>query len=188
MYITKKTVDDAVRYAEEHDVLLVHAAGNDAKDNDIVKNYPTKYYTDSLEAVLGEASNWITVGATSSLVNDELLASFSNFGYRSVDVFAPGVKINSTMPESTYKEQDGTSMAAPVVSGLAAVLRSYYPTLSAKEVKDIIIKSVTKVDQKVKIKVDGSNKKVYLDEISVSGGIANLYNAIVEADKLLNKK
>lgn len=155
----KKTVDDAVRYAEEHDVLLVHAAGNDAKDNDIVKNYPTKYYTDSLEAVLGEASNWITVGATSSLVNDELLASFSNFGYRSVDVFAPGVKINSTMPESTYKEQDGTSMAAPVVSGLAAVLRSYYPTLSAKEVKDIIIKSVTKVDQKVKIKVDGSNKK-----------------------------
>lgn len=184
----KKTVDDAVRYAEEHDVLLVHAAGNDAKDNDIVKNYPMKYYTDSLEAVLGEASNWITVGATSSRVNDELLASFSNFGYRSVDVFAPGVKINSTMPESTYKEQDGTSMAAPVVSGLAAVLRSYYPTLSAKEVKDIIIKSVTKVDQKVKIKVDGSNKKVYLDEISVSGGIVNLYNAIVEADKLLNKK
>lgn len=179
----KKAVDDAIRYAEEKDVLLVHAAGNDAKDNDISKNYPTKFYTDSLDAILGEAHNWITVGATSSKVNDELLASFSNFGYRSVDVFAPGVKINSTMPESTYKEQDGTSMAAPVVAGLAAVIRSYYPSFTAKEVKDIILKSVTKVDQKVKIKVDGSNKKVYLDEISVSGGIVNLYNAIVEADK-----
>lgn len=179
----KKAVDDAIRYAEEKDVLLVHAAGNDAKDNDISKNYPTKFYTDSLDAILGEAHNWITVGATSSRVNDELLASFSNFGYRSVDVFAPGVKINSTMPESTYKEQDGTSMAAPVVAGLAAVIRSYYPSFTAKEVKDIILKSVTKVDQKVKIKVDGSNKKVYLDEISVSGGIVNLYNAIVEADK-----
>lgn len=184
----KKTVDDAVRYAEEKDVLLIHAAGNDSKDNDIIKNYPMKYYTDSLDAVLGEASNWITVGATSSRVNDELLASFSNFGYRTVDVFAPGVKINSTMPESKYKEQDGTSMAAPVVSGLAAVLRSYYPTLTAKEVKDIILKSVTKIDQKVKVKVDGSSKKVYLDEISVSGGIVNLYNAILEADKYIQIK
>lgn len=179
----KKAVDDAVRYAEEKDVLLVHAAGNDAKDNDISKNFPTKFYTDSLDAILGEAHNWITVGATSSKVNDELLANFSNFGYKSVDVFAPGVKINSTMPESTYKEQDGTSMAAPVVAGLAAVIRSYYPSFTAQEVKEIILKSVTKVDQKVKIKVDGANKKVYLDEISVSGGIANLYNAIVEADK-----
>ncbi|SFS93845.1 S8 family peptidase [Sphingobacterium wenxiniae] len=184
----KQTVDEAIKYAEEKDVLLVHAAGNDSKDVDINKNYPTKYYTDSLEAVIGEASNWITVGATSSKVNDELLASFSNFGYKSVDVFAPGVKINSTMPESKYKEQDGTSMAAPVVSGLAALLRSYYPELTAKEVKDIIMKSVTKVDQKVKIRVDGSSKKVYLDEISVTGGIVNAYKAIQEADSYVQDK
>lgn len=184
----KKTVDEAVKYAEERDVLLVHAAGNDAKDIDIVKNYPMKYYTDSLDAVLGEASNWITVGATSSGLDDDLLANFSNFGYRSVDVFAPGVKINSTMPESEYKEQNGTSMAAPVVSGLAAILRSYYPQLSAADVKDIIIKSVTKVDDRVKIKVDGSTKKVYLDEISVSGGIVNAKAAIEEAEKYLREK
>lgn len=184
----KKVVDDAVRYAEEKDVLLIHAAGNDGKDNDISKNYPMKYYTDSLDAVLGEASNWITVGATSSRVNDELLASFSNFGYRSVDVFAPGVKIHSTIPESLYKDLDGTSMAAPVVSGLAAVLRSYYPTLTAKEIKNIILKSVTKIDHKVKVNVDGTSKKVYLDEISVSGGIVNLYNAILEADKYIQIK
>ncbi|NGM66032.1 S8 family peptidase [Sphingobacterium sp. SGR-19] len=184
----KKTVDEAIKYAEEKDVLMVHAAGNDAKDIDIVKNYPTKYYTDSLDAVLGEASNWITVGATSSGLDGDLLAEFSNFGYRSVDVFAPGVKINSTMPESTYKEQDGTSMAAPVVSGLAAILRSYYPELTATEVKDIILRSVTKVDEKVRIKVDGSTRKVYLDEISVSGGIVNAKAAIEEANRYIREK
>jgi len=184
----KKTVDEAIKYAEQKDVLLVHAAGNDAKDNDLIKNYPMKYYTDSLDAVTGEASNWITVGATSSGLDGDLLAEFSNYGYRSVDVFAPGVKINSTMPESTYKEQNGTSMAAPVVSGLATILRSYYPELTAKEVKDIILKSVTKVDEKVKIRVDGSTKKVYLDEISVSGGIVNAKTAIEEADRYVQEK
>lgn len=184
----KKTVDEAIKYAEKKDVLLVHAAGNDAKNIDMTKNYPTKYYTDSLDAVTGEASNWITVGASSSGLDGDLLAEFSNFGYRSVDVFAPGVKINSTMPKSTYKEQNGTSMAAPVVSGLAALLRSYYPELSAKEVKDIILKSATKVDEKVKIRVDGSTKKVYLDEISVSGGIVNARAAVEAAERYVKER
>jgi len=184
----KKAVDEAVKYAAERDVLLVHAAGNDAQDNDLVKNYPMKYYTDSLGAVIGEAENWITVGATSSRMNGDLLADFSNFGYKSVDVFAPGVKINSTMPGSKYKEQDGTSMAAPVVSGLAALLRSYYPELTAREVKAIILKSVTKVDQKVKVKADGTTKKVYLDEISVAGGIVNAHKAVQEADRYVQGK
>ena len=179
----KQAVDEAIKHAEANDVLLVHAAGNDASDIDVKKNYPTKYYTDDLEAIKGEASNWITVGATAWLQDSDLLATFSNYGYRSVDVFAPGVKIHSTMPESTYKDQQGTSMAAPVVSGLAAILRTYYPELTAKEVKDIILKSATKVDQKVKIQVDGRTKRVYLDEISVSGGIANAYEAIRLADQ-----
>lgn len=182
----KGTVDQAIKYAESKDVLLVHAAGNDASDNDVVKNYPTKYFTDSLDAVIGEANNWITVGATTWQANSDLLAEFSNYGYRSVDVFAPGVKINSTIPESQYKEQQGTSMAAPVVAGLASLLRSYYPELSAPQVKEIIMKSVTKVDRKVKVKKDGSTKRVYLDEISVAGGIVNAYNAIVEANNLLS--
>lgn len=185
---SKSTVDSAVKYAESKDVLLIHAAGNDAQNNDIEKNYPTKYYTDSLDAIVGEANNWITVGATSSGLDNELLADFSNYGYKSVDVFAPGVKINSTMPESKYKEMDGTSMAAPVVSGLAALIRSYYPELSAPEVKSIILKSVTKVDKKVKIKSGSSSKKVYLDEISVTGGIVNAYKAIEEAENYSKNK
>lgn len=187
-YYNKKTVDDAVRYAMEKDVLLVHAAGNDGKNIDITPNYPNKYYTDSLSAITGEAKGWITVGATSWKMDSDLLADFSNYGYKSVDVFAPGVAINSTMPENQYKDQQGTSMAAPVVSGLAAILRSYYPQLSAEEIKDVILKSVTKVDQKVKVKQDGSSKKVYLDEISVSGGIVNAYNAVVEANKKVSGK
>ncbi|WP_156308196.1 S8 family peptidase [Sphingobacterium endophyticum] len=184
----KKAVDDAIKYAESKDVLLVHAAGNDSQDNDIEKNFPTKYFTDSLDAVIGEARNWITVGATGLKSDSELLAEFSNYGYRSVDVFAPGVKINSTIPESKYKENQGTSMAAPVVSGLAAMIRAYYPSLSAEQVKDVIMKSVTKVDQKVKVKKDGGTKRVYLDEISVSGGIVNAYKAIEEANKIVSQK
>ncbi|PVH24778.1 S8 family peptidase [Sphingobacterium corticibacter] len=184
----KQTVDDAVKYAESKDVLLVHAAGNDGADVDVTKNYPMKYYTDSLGSVQGEAKNWITVGATGWKQDADLVATFSNYGYRSVDVFAPGVRINSTMPESTYKEQQGTSMAAPVVAGLAAILRSYYPDLTAPEVKDIILKSVTKVDQKVKVPGEGRSKKAYLDEISVSGGIVNAYEAVKLADELASKR
>lgn len=184
----KKAVDKAVKYAESKDVLLVHAAGNDSQDNDVEKNFPTKYFTDSVDAVVGEAKNWITVGATGLKQDADLLADFSNYGYRSVDVFAPGVKINSTIPESKYKENQGTSMAAPVVAGLAAMIRAYYPSLTAEQVKEVIMKSVTKVDQKVKVKKDGATKRVYLDEISVSGGIVNAYNAIVEANKLVSKK
>lgn len=184
----KKAVDDAVKYALDNDVLLIHAAGNDSKDIDIYPNYPNKFFTDSLNTITGEASNWITVGATSYELGDELLADFSNYGYKTVDVFAPGVEIYSTMPENKYNYQQGTSMAAPIVAGLAAILRSYYPELTAQEVKQIIMNSVTKIDQKVKIKKDGTSKKVYLDEISVSGGIVNAYNAVVEANKYLSDK
>ncbi|MGN5956147.1 S8 family peptidase [Sphingobacterium lactis] len=184
----KKAVDDAVKYAESKDVLLVHAAGNDASDNDVVKNFPMKYFTDSVDAVIGEAKNWITVGATGWNLDSDLLAEFSNYGYRSVDVFAPGVKIYSTMPENKYKDQQGTSMAAPVVAGLAGLIRAYYPTLTAEQVKQVIMKSVTKVDQKVKVKGESGSKRVYLDEISVSGGIVNAYQAIVEANKMVSKK
>ncbi|MBE8723123.1 S8 family peptidase [Sphingobacterium pedocola] len=187
-FYNKKVVDEAVKYAIEKDVLLVHAAGNDGKNVDISKNYPTKYFTDSLGAITGEATSWITVGATSWKLDGDLLAEFSNYGYKTVDVFAPGVAIHSTMPDSKYKDQQGTSMAAPVVSGLAALLRAYYPQLTAQETKDIILKSVTKVDQKVKINQDGSSKKVYLDEISTGGGIVNAYNAIVEANKYISNK
>jgi cell wall-associated protease len=225
----KKVVDEAVKYAEEKGVLLVHAAGNDNLNNDTADVYPNKYYEgaefeayklankkpskpnfkpqlnnnngmqqrpgynkpaeikpitlDSNKYKLPHAKNWITVGA-STYKDDELLkADFSNYGKYNVDVFAPGFLINSSVPGSKYDVFDGTSMAAPVVSGLAALILSYYPNLTAVQVRDIIIKSVTKVNHKVKYKNDkGENIRVPFADICVSGGIVNAYNALKLAE------
>lgn len=185
----KQTVDDAVKYAESKDVLMIHAAGNDSEDNDIEPNFPMKYYTDAKGDTTGVANAWITVGATGLRLDNELLADFSNYGKKTVDVFAPGVHINSTIPDSKYKEEQGTSMAAPVVAGLAAMIRSYYPTLSAVETKRIIMESVEKPDQLVQVKVgEDATKTVRLSDISVTGGIVNAYNAIIKAEEYTNRK
>ncbi|MGE8290226.1 MAG: S8 family peptidase [Sphingobacterium sp.] len=185
----KQTVDEAVKYAESKDVLLVHAAGNDSEDNDVEPNFPMKYYTDAKGDTTGVASNWITVGASGLQPDNELLADFSNYGKKTVDVFAPGVRINSTIPDSKYKEEQGTSMAAPVVAGLAAMIRSYYPKLSAAETKQIILESVVKPDQTVQVKIgEEATKTVKFSDISVTGGIVNAYNAIIKAEEFSNKK
>ncbi|NEU07292.1 S8 family serine peptidase [Flavihumibacter sp. R14] len=180
----KKIVDEAVQYAMEKGVLLVHAAGNDGKNIDKTDNFPNNQFVDSLGVNMGKANAWIEVGASGWKNDESLLAEFSNYGKKSVDVFAPGVKINSTFPNSTYKENDGTSMASPVVAGLAALIWSYYPGLSAIQVKEVIMKSVTKVDTKVKIKDETGSKKVAFSEVSVSGGIVNAYNALQLAEKM----
>lgn len=137
---------------------------------------------DSAKFSLPHASNWIEVGASAYKDNEELKASFSNYGKYSVDVFAPGFMINSTTPGSKYEEFDGTSMAAPVVTGLSALILSYYPELKPWQVKEIIMKSVTKVDHKVKYKNDkGENVRVPFAGISVSGGVVNAYQALLLA-------
>ncbi len=179
----KKVVDDAVKYAVSKGVLLVHAAGNDGKNTEKEDNFPNRLFTDSLGKTMGTAQGWIEVGASGWKNDEELVASFSNYGGKTVDVFAPGVKINSTMPGSTYKENDGTSMAAPVVAGLAALIWSHYPNFTAVQIKDIIMNSVVKVEQKVKIKEEGDNRRVLLSDISVTGGIVNAYNALQLAEQ-----
>jgi len=172
----KKAVDEAVKFAMSKDVLIVHAAGNDNKNKDVEPNYPNRTYADGS----GTAQAWIEVGASGPTDDKTLKASFSNYGKNTVDVFAPGVKINSTTPNSTYALHDGTSMAAPAVTGLAALIRSYYPKLTALQVKEIIIKSVVKVDHKVAVKDaegDGEHRMSF-DEFCSSGGIVNAYNAL----------
>lgn len=181
----KQVVDEAVKFAMENDVLLIHAAGNDGKDIDFSPNFPNKYYVDSLGVNQGAAEAWITVGASQWTNNRDLVATFSNYGKRAVDVFAPGVKIYSTMPGSTYEDAQGTSMAAPVVAGLATLIRSYYPSLSAVQVKDIILNSVTPVKSKVRVQgADGRKKRVRLSDISVTGGVVNAYNALLLAEEI----
>lgn len=133
----KAAVDKAVKYAESKDVLIVHAAGNDALDIDKEQHFPCKKFAEG-----GEAKNWIDVGAMSYKKKDKLVAGFSNYGKKTVNVFAPGVQIYSTKNGGGYLNESGTSMACPVTAGVAAVIRSYYPNLTAKQVKKIIEKSV----------------------------------------------
>ncbi len=167
----KKVVDDAVKYAVSKDVLIVHCAGNDNADRDKKLNYPNKFYADSS----GMAATWIEVGASDSKDDETLKADFSSYGKVNVDVFAPGVNIYSTIKGSKYGLESGTSMATPVVAGLAVLIRSYYPELTAIQVKEIILNSVVKVTHEVTIPGKG---KVQFSELCKSGGIVNAYNAL----------
>jgi len=171
----KTWVDEAVKYASSKGVLLVHAAGNDAKNIDIEDNFPSRNFdSDTLQPF----PNWITVGA-SGATPKELAAAFSNFGKREVDVFAPGVRIYSTIPGgNTYGEKDGTSMASPVVAGLAALILSYYPELTAEQVISIIKTSSLKVGDKSTIKPGTEDEKVSLYDLSSTGGVVNAYDAL----------
>ncbi|MEQ1677513.1 MAG: S8 family peptidase [Chitinophagaceae bacterium] len=168
----KKWVDDAVKYAESKGVLLVHAAGNDAKNLDTTYNYPSPQLLDGTRP-----ANWITVGASGDPKAGGLTANFSNYGKKEVDVFAPGVKIYATVPGgNTYRDLQGTSMASPVVAGLAAFILEYYPNLSAAQVKMVIEKSSKK--PLVDVKNPGGDDMVKLSELSRAGGIINAYEAI----------
>ncbi|HZG01205.1 MAG TPA: S8 family serine peptidase [Chitinophagales bacterium] len=171
----KKAVDDAVKYAMAKDVLLVHGAGNDAKNVDKNTVYPNDQLADGTKV-----TNWLNVGANDIAGNT---AAFSNYGKKNVDVFAPGVDIYSTLTDYGYKYLDGTSMASPAAAGVAALIRSYYPDLTAEQVKKIMIKSVYKPKHKVNLPGSEEEKKVKLKKISKSGGIVNAYKAVQLADK-----
>jgi cell wall-associated protease len=180
----KKWVDDAVRYAQSKGVLLVEAAGNDNANLDSTANFPNPVFKDKS----GTASNWITVGASSDPLAEpgfkSYTASFSNYGKKDVDVFAPGTKIYSTLPGGNrYGNLQGTSMAAPVVAGVAALIMEYYPSLTPQEVKYCIVKSAVAPPEKVK-KPGTDDDLVSLSDISISGGIINAYDAIKLADKI----
>jgi cell wall-associated protease len=169
----KEVVDKAVKYAESKGVLLVHAAGNDGDNNDTDDNFPSRYFKDGKEA-----KNWMEIGA-SAAGTDELVASFSNYGKKSVDLFAPGVEIYSTTPGNTYKNESGTSMASPTTSGVAALLMSYFPELSYADVKEILKQSTRKFDN-LNVKKPGSKGKedIKFSELSNTGGLVNAYEAV----------
>ncbi len=168
----KKVVDKAIEYAESKGVLIIHAAGNSAHDTQKVDNFPTPKYNSG-----SKASNWLEVGAVSWKGSEELIASFSNYGKNSVDVFAPGVDILSTAPDQEYEEASGTSMAAPVTTGVAALLMSYFPGLSAQEVKKILMESSISYDDQ-KVKVSGHDEFVKFGQLSKTGGVINAYEAV----------
>ncbi|HCE53951.1 MAG TPA: peptidase S8 [Lutibacter sp.] len=177
----KEWVFDAIKYAAEKDVLLVHAAGNDNKNIDVKDNFPN----DSDDKVTEISDNVITIGALSANFNENMPASFSNYGKLNVDVFASGVQIYSTVPKDEYAKYSGTSMASPEVAGIATLIRSYYPQLSASQVKHIIMNSGVKVN--LQVLVPGlKGEKAPFSSLSKAGSIANAYNALLLADKMVN--
>jgi cell wall-associated protease len=175
----KQWVYDAIKYAESKDVLIVHAAGNDAKDIDKEDNFPN----DSDDKITEFADNMITVGALNYEYGTNVVADFSNYGKLNVDVFAPGVKIYASTPNNTYQFLQGTSMASPNVAGVAALIRSYYPTLTAKQVKHILMESGTAITTSVAVGGDPEKSRLF-SELSKSGRMVNAYNAMVMAEKL----
>lgn len=180
----KYWVDSAVVYAEQKDVLLVHSAGNENNNLDSSTVFPNP----NLVTFKKNASSFITVGASSDTLITEtsIAADFSNYGQQNVDLFAPGVKIYSTLPGGNiYGHQDGTSMAAPIVSGVAALVRSYYPSLTAKQVKSILEKSVYVPLASAPCLIPGSNSiPTPFGTLSKTGGIVNAFNAVVLANSL----
>lgn len=183
----KQWVYDAIKYAAKNDVLIVNAAGNSGENIDIERTYPN----DSDDLLTEISDNVITIGAMSLNYNEQLPASFSNFGKKNVDVFAPGVAIYATYPKDTYKSISGTSMAAPSTAGVAALIRSYYPQLSASQVKHILMNSGIQINFDV-IKPGSTSRenpegeKVPFSELSVSGRVVNAYNAVKMADRIVN--
>lgn len=180
----KEFVDGAIKFAQDNNVLLVHAAGNDGLNNDSIEHYPSKFFdNDSVATTL------INVGASGMYNSKDFAAFFSNYG-QSVDLFAPGVGITTTYPENEYEEASGTSFSCPIVSGVAALVWSYYPTLTAVQLKQVLLESVEYL-KKLKVyvpnKESSSKKKISFSKLCSTGGEVNAYKALIAAEKLAGK-
>jgi cell wall-associated protease len=168
----KEAIDKAVKYAEQKGVLMVHAAGNDSENLDNKSQFPTRYYKNKKVAPY-----WMEIGASSWGKDTSFVASFSNYGKKTVDVFAPGVEIYSTTPNNEYENLQGTSFSCPIASGVAALIWSYFPDLTTEQVKNIINQSSRKFDG-LKVTEPGTGKEVPFSELSITGGMVNAYDAI----------
>ncbi len=184
----EEVVEKAIKYAMKKDVLLVHAAGNSSQDNDTTDNFPNDMYTSKFLFWKKQKNftNWIEVGALNWKEGEESVAPFSNYGVKNVDVFAPGMAIYAPIPDDEYMNLQGTSMASPVVAGVAALIRSYYPSLTAEQVKDIILQSSEK--RMIQVKKPGTDEIVDFSSLSVSGGEINAFKALELASRTKGKK
>ena len=178
----KAYVDAAMKYAEAKGVLLVHAAGNDGMNTESYdNNFPNKRTLADTGA--RDIETWIEVGASSPQADQDLPAGFSNWGKTSVDLFAPGTDIVSTVPGNQYKSLQGTSMASPEVAGVAALMLNLYPFATAQEVKNALMSTTTQYDG-LQVAQPGSENLIRFSDLSVSGGIVNAYNAAVQMSSL----
>ncbi|MFN9350052.1 MAG: S8 family serine peptidase [Gemmatimonadota bacterium] len=175
----KAAVDSAVRYATQRGVLLVHAAGNDAEDTDHSASFPTRQASGPPFDAL-----WIEVGASSWKGPDQLAAGFSNYGKRTVDLFAPGEDIVSTVPGGGVATESGTSMAAPVVSGVAALLLAYFPSLTPAQVRSVILETVRPLGDRTVAQPGDPSVQLKFGSLSRTGGLLDAYAAVRRAQQL----
>ena len=173
----KEWVAEAIQYAAKNDVLIVAAAGNDAQNTDEINYFPNDQINNGEEV----SNTFLKVGSIGPKYGSTMVASYSNYGKNTVDVFAPGTEIYSTYPKESYEFASGTSMAAPLVSGVAALVFSQYPSLSAAQVKQLLVSSGIPINKKVSLE---NGAVVPFDELSKSGKLVNAYNALLMASKL----
>ncbi|MDB5129460.1 S8 family serine peptidase [Mucilaginibacter sp.] len=181
----KAWVDAAFKYAAEKNVLLIQASGNDNQDVDAQPEFPNDIFEDG-SAV--DADNVISVGASADKLNETLAGSFSNYGKNNVDVFAPGVKVTSINMDAEFNTADGTSFASPITAGIAALVLEYYPNLSAKQLKQVILESAVPLTGTMVLKPGSTTEKVDFTSLSKTGGIVNAYRALLAASKLKGER
>ena len=182
----KEFVDQAIKYAEQKGVLLVTGAGNDAQNIDVETSYPNPHFEDGTTA-----TNFLSIGATKHLLDKEIPASFSNYGQQEVDLFAPGVNIITLDTGNMYRKVDGTSFSSPIVAGVAAVILSYYPEITPEQMISLLLESSYKIEKPKKVLRPGVNEKnkrpkVKFGDLSKSGGVVNVYNALKLAEERFN--
>ncbi|MCL9807437.1 S8 family serine peptidase [Flavobacterium amniphilum] len=178
-------VKEALEYAEKHDVLVIAAAGNDSSNSDLKPFYPIDY---NEKTMADYCDNFIKVGGITYTGDSDFLASFTNYGKKTVDVFAPAYFLKTTDANVGYAYRDGTSMSSPIVSGVAAIVRSHYPKLSAKEVKEILLESSVKYDLEVQVPGEAKGTLKPFKELSKTGGVINAYNALLIAKEWKKSK
>jgi cell wall-associated protease len=176
----KEWIDEAFKYAASKDVLLVQAAGNDSQDVDVNPDYPNDTFLDGSAT---DADNVLNVGASGPRLGEHLAGDFSNYGKKNVDVFAPGVKVTTVDTDAEFMTEDGTSFSSPITAGVAALLLEYYPTLSAKQLKQIILQSATPLTGTMVLRPGSKTIKVDFASLSKTGGIVNAYKALQIASK-----
>ncbi|MGY4537529.1 cell wall-associated protease [Mucilaginibacter sp. UYNi724] len=177
----KAWVDEAFKYAAAKNVLLIQASGNDNQDMDAKPEFPNDMFEDGSGM---DADNVISVGASADKADANLAGTFSNYGKKNVDIFAPGVKVTSVNMDAEFNTADGTSFSSPITTGIAALILEYYPTLTAKQVKQALLASATPVTGLMVLKPGSTTEKVDFTTLSKTGGVVNAYKALVAASKM----
>ena len=167
----KSVVWDAFKYAHDKGVLLVKAAGNENENIFESQYFPTNFK--DVNDAKPFINNMIVVGASTN-DNEFLRANFSNYNQKMVNVFAPGEKIYSTVPDGKYEYLQGTSMASPVVAGAASVLLAYMPNLKPEQIIESLVKTANKSSVNAMINSNTNNR---FDLISEAGGVIDLRKA-----------